>query len=449
MAVSVITGVSAHAEADLAAVLGSASGLELVRRCADLAEVLSVAAAGRADVALISANFPGLDRSVLRDLRDHGVRVVGVFADETEERTLRQWGVTWLLADRSTESEVLGQVRAAADTHAQQTVATEDEEGARVDELPHDAPSGERDEPGKVLVVWGTGGAPGRSVFAAGLAVELADVDGPTLLADIDTYGASQAQLFGILDEAPGIAAAARLAEAGRLDTVSLAGVAPLIGARLRILTGLPRPDRWPEIRSAAIESVLETARSTHRWTVVDIAAAADGDEELSYDTIAPQRNMATRTALRAADEVFLLGSGDPIGLGRLVRAIDGAGELTDAPITVVVTKVRASAAGRHPEQQIRQALQRFSGVDPVLVPDDREALDAALLAGRSVLETAPGSSLSLAISDLVRERLGLTAMRSSNRRAGRRFRRAGQADRVTGRAAGHAEGRATGRGAG
>lgn len=35
--ITVITGVTARAEADLATVLGSAAGLDLVRRCADLA----------------------------------------------------------------------------------------------------------------------------------------------------------------------------------------------------------------------------------------------------------------------------------------------------------------------------------------------------------------------------------------------------------------------------
>ncbi|WP_431844137.1 AAA family ATPase [Calidifontibacter indicus] len=434
--ITVITGVTARAEADLATVLGSAAGLDLVRRCADLAEVVSVAAAGRAQVALISVDLPGLDRSVLSDLAGYGVRVVGVHADEADERTLREWGVPWLVPEHADEAEVLDRVRAAAsetvvparkpgDPLAAETVGVTADGGDR--SVASDQPAAvdesdpnDRHEPGKVIVVWGTGGAPGRSVLAAGLAAELAAAGEATLLVDADTYGACQAQMFGILDEAPGIAAAARLAEAGRLDTVSLGGVAPLINDRLRVLTGLPRADRWPEIRTAALERVLEVARSMHRWTIVDVAAPTDLDEELSYDTLAPQRNMATRAVLDAADEVIVVASGDPIGLGRLVQALDQLTDFGPATRTVVVNKVRASAAGRHPEDQITEALHRFSGVTPALLPDDRDALDAALLAGRTVTEASPSAPLSQAIRDLANQRLGLpTTGRSGSRRRG------------------------------
>lgn len=446
--ITVITGVTARAEADLATVLGSAAGLDLVRRCADLAEVVAVAAAGRAQVALISVDLPGLDRSVLREIDGHGVRVVGVYEDEATERTLREWGVRWLLAEHADEEELLDRVRAAADAsvgQADRPGATPRDGEASADRHPDDdriadgqaatvpdatatgSDLGEpRDEPGKVIAVWGTGGAPGRSVLAAGLAAELAAAGAPTLLVDADTYGACQAQLFGILDEAPGIAAAARLAEAGRLDTVSLAGVAPLIADRLRVLTGLPRADRWPEVRTAALETVLDVARGMHRFVIVDVAAPTDLDEELSYDTLAPQRNMATRAVLEAADEVMVVASGDPIGLGRLVRTLDVLGDLGIGERTVVVSKVRASAAGRNPGDQIGDALSRFGGVTPELLPDDRDALDAALLAGRCVTESAPSSPLTQAIRDLANRRLGLPATRRPGARRRGLLRRAG-----------------------
>lgn len=416
MAIAVITGVSAHAEAEIAAVLGAANGVDLVRRCADLAEVLAVAAAGRAEVALVSADLPGLDLSSVRELRDQGVRVIGVFADESQERTLREWGVSWLIGDRAAQDELLEQVHAAATTDVPRVAALPEEDAGSP------APN-EQDEDGKVIAVWGTGGAPGRSVVAADLAVEFASAGEPTMLIDADTYGACQAQLFGVLDEAPGVAAATRLAEAGRLDTVSLAGLAPMVGERLRILTGLPRPDRWPEVRSAALQSVLETSKRMHRWTIVDIAAPTDLDEELSFDTVAPQRNMATRAVLDNADEVLVVAAGDPIGIGRLVRAIDEVKELTVARSTVVVTKVRASAAGRNPRQEIEHALQRFAGVEPVFIPDDRDALDAALLAGRALAETAPSSPAAAAIRALAHERMGLAQGRPARRGRGLRKR--------------------------
>lgn len=419
MAVAVITGVNAHAEAELAAALGSADGLALVRRCADLAEVLAVIDAGRAQVALVSADLPGIDRSTVHRLVAQGCRVVGVHADESQERTLREWGVTWLLPERATEAETVEVVRAAAAAELEATPAPVSSNGVDAEHEVQAASPDAGDEQGRVIVVWGAGGAPGRSVVAANLAVLLAR-EAPTLLIDADTYAASQAQLFGILDEAPGIAAATRLAEAGRLDTITLAGVAPLIGERLRILTGLPRSDRWPELRPAALEAVLQASRRMHRWTIVDVAAPMETDEELSFDTLAPQRNAATRTMLMEADEILVLGSGDPIGLSRLVRVIDDLSEVTHRPPVAVVTKVRPGAAGRRPEQQIADALRRFSAIEPVLIPDDRDVLDAALLAGRSVVEAAPSSPLVGALQALAEAHLGLATRSTSRSRRGR-----------------------------
>ena len=61
-------------------------------------------------------------------------------------------------------------------------------------------------------------GAPGRTTVAVGVATELAAAGTPTLLADADVYGGVVAQVLGFLDEAPGLAAAARLANNGQLD---------------------------------------------------------------------------------------------------------------------------------------------------------------------------------------------------------------------------------------
>ena len=53
------------------------------------------------------------------------------------------------------------------------------------------------------------------------LAAEVASRGGEVLLVDADTYGGCVAQSLGLLDEAPGIAAACRAAEQGSLDLPS------------------------------------------------------------------------------------------------------------------------------------------------------------------------------------------------------------------------------------
>ena len=81
------------------------------------------------------------------------------------------------------------------------------------------------------------------------------------LLVDADTYGGCVAQTLGLLDEAPGIAAACRAADQGLLDLPALSRIAPEVVPGLRVLTGLPKAERWPEVRAAALERVLELSR--------------------------------------------------------------------------------------------------------------------------------------------------------------------------------------------
>ena len=158
----------------------------------------------------------------------------------------------------------------------------------------------------------------------------------PTLLADADVYGGVVAQVLGFLDEAPGLAAAARLANNGQLDVAALAAAAPQAAPHLRVLTGISRADRWPELRPSALEQVWLLCRSLAAVTVVDLGFCLEQDEELSFDTAAPRRNGATLATLDAADTVLAVGTADPVGMQRLVRG----------PRPAARGRARAPAAG-------------------------------------------------------------------------------------------------------
>jgi Flp pilus assembly CpaE family ATPase len=166
------------------------------------------------------------------------------------------------------------------------------------------------------------------------------------------------------------------------------------------VLTGIPRAERWPELRAPAVEHVLTVARQLAEVVVVDCGFSIEDDEELSYDTLAPRRNAATLTALEQADELLVVGSADPVGLQRLVRAVQDVGSIPSPTPQVVVNKVRASAVGGRPERRIGEALVRFSGMDDLLfLPWDQASLDEAMLAGRTLVECAPQSELRRAIA--------------------------------------------------
>jgi MinD-like ATPase involved in chromosome partitioning or flagellar assembly len=249
---------------------------------------------------------------------------------------------------------------------------------------------------------------------AVNLAAELAEhgrrAHATTLLVDADTYGGTVAQALGLLDEAPGIAAAARAAGTGRLDASGLAALTPLLECGLRVLTGISRPDRWPELPAASLELVWRVARDLAAWTVVDCGFAVEQDEALSYDTRAPRRNAATLSALADADVVVVVGAGDPIGLQRLVRALVDLGELgLGAERRVVVNRVRASASGARPRDAVREALRRYAGVtDARVVADDQVSCDGALLHARTLAEHAPSSPVRRALADLAAELLSM-----------------------------------------
>ncbi len=121
------------------------------------------------------------------------------------------------------------------------------------------------------------------------------------------------------------------------------------MSAGLRVLTGIPRAERWTELRAPSVAHVLTVARQLAGFVVVDCGFSIEDDEELSYDTLAPRRNAATLTALEPADELLVVGSGDPIGLQRLVRAVQDLGGVPAPTPRVVVNKVRASAVGSGP----------------------------------------------------------------------------------------------------
>jgi Mrp family chromosome partitioning ATPase len=286
-------------------------------------------------------------------------------------------------------------------------VATAGEIAARIEHgmpvpVPVDLPT-TPPAPGRVTAIWGPAGAPGRTTTAVAVAGELAAAGLRVALVDADTFGAAVAPSLGLLDEAPGLAAAGRLAAAGALTGAELDRVAQrhrCARGELRVLTGIGRPARWPELSADRVTKVLEHCRSWADHTIVDTGFNLEADEEIVSDLFAPRRNAATLAAVRAADTVVAVGAGDPIGLARYVRAFGDLVELVDPHrVHAVIGKVRQSAVGLGAGGQIRAGLQRFGGIDDVtLVPFDPAACDAALLTARTLSDAAPRSAATAAL---------------------------------------------------
>jgi MinD-like ATPase involved in chromosome partitioning or flagellar assembly len=362
-------------------------GHDVVVRSPSGAELASLVGALRPELVVVGAEPRYLTDRLLAACDEAGCRVVALVADDAGRRQAAALGL-FETADAG-----------AAWPEIERT------SGA-------DRPESRRTPPrrGTVIAVWGPAGAPGRTTVAIGVAAELAALGHRVALADVDTHGASIAPTLGMLDEAPGFAAACRLAGGDALDTAELDRIAqryesPLGG--FAVLTGIGRPSRWPELSGERVAAVIRACRTWTDFTVLDVAASLENDEEISSDLYAPRRNAATVTAVHEADAVVAVGAADPVGLSRFLRAhVDLLETAGTRDVTVVMNKVRATAIGMNPHGQVVQTLSRFGGIEsPVLVPHDQSGVDGAVLSGRTLADSAPRSPARVAIRAMVTAR--------------------------------------------
>jgi MinD-like ATPase involved in chromosome partitioning or flagellar assembly len=377
MKVVLLLAAGAHWETSALRVLTGRRDLVVLRRCVDVDDLLAAATSGQADTAVVAIEAPGLDLAAVDHLRSHGVRTVAVVADEAG--TVR--------ASR------IGARTSVDDVEELPIAITTDQEP----EPPPPPPDAEAEPPaarGRVVAVWGPAGAPGRTTVATALAAALAQ-RARTTLVDVDPYAGTVAQALGVLDEVSGLLSAARLAAAGMLEE-RFASIQRALDKRLTVVTGLPRPDRWSEVRPGTVQLLAETAaRDGH--VVLDTGFSLEEDDLSGR----PGRHQLTVAALEVADEVLVVGTADPVGLSRLARALV---ELRDRlPLTatrVVVNRMRPTIGWT--ERDITRMLADFARpVGLHFLPEDRPTVDRALVTGRTLLETSAESPLAAAVDRL------------------------------------------------
>jgi MinD-like ATPase involved in chromosome partitioning or flagellar assembly len=404
------------------ATLANRHAHDVVARCTSATELavridaLDTSVSSGVTVAIVAATERHLTSTLLSVCDESGVRVIALVDSEIERRHAASLG---LLETAPTDAdwptlEGLFAPGPQSPTEARSTPS----EFPDVDESttqrllpgapPVAAPVARR---GTVIAVWGPAGAPGRTTLSINIAAELAAAGASVVLADVDTYSGSIAPALGMLDEAPGFAAACRLAGADNLTRSEL----ERIGQRYNsghsgfwVLTGIGRPSRWPELSAQRVSATLEQCRSWVDFTVVDTGFSLEHDEEISSDISVPRRNAASITALRDADRIIAVGAADPVGLSRFLRAhVDLVETVAEGRVIVAMNKIRSSAIGLNPVGQVTQTLSRFGGIESAaMIPFDSAALDAAILSGRTLLDVAPKSPVRQAIRDLVASRL-------------------------------------------
>jgi MinD-like ATPase involved in chromosome partitioning or flagellar assembly len=335
--------------------IDASRGLRLTRRCVDVADLLALAHTGQAAAAIVSADLPGLDVDAVHELERGGVRVAALESDP----------------ERCADLGIRRVLRLGA-----------------LDEVTRDvpaAPAAPDDRRAPLVAVWGPAGAPGRSTVALGLAAAAAARGLDTVLVDADTYGGALGQLVSVLDDVSGVVAACRAANNGRSAEVidHLLEIDP----RLRLLTGLPRGDMWPQVRTGAFEAVLTQLRAAAELVVADCGFSLE-----PATSPAAARNQTTLQVLEEADSIVVVGRPDPVGLARLVRGLhDLATVLPGCSPVVVVNMMRPSLGWG--DREVRATVSRLTGIEPVVhLPHDQSALDLAAVSGRTPRDAAPSS---------------------------------------------------------
>ncbi len=389
MVVVLVVASGAAWESAALARLGERPGIVVLKRCVDVDDLLAAASAGQADVAVLGVDAPGLDAAAVQHLRSYAVRPVaivpgGAALDAACLRATRI-GIRSLVAEDELAS--LPDAVAAGEDPADTVVR----DGALAEPLLPAAG-------GRVVAVWGPAGAPGRTTVATGLAAEMARRRIRTVLVDADPYGGAVAQQLGVLDEVSGLLSAARTAAGGQLAE-RFGSVQRGVGPHLSVVTGLPRADRWAEVRAGVVEHVVEVA-SEHAHVVLDTGFSLERDPASDFGS-RPARNQMTHGALDVADEVVVVGNADPVGLSRLARALVELREhVAGAPVRVVVNRMRPTLGWS--EKDVAGMVAGFTRLTGLhFLPEDRAVVDRALVAGRTVVEVGD-SALGRALSGVV-----------------------------------------------
>jgi MinD-like ATPase involved in chromosome partitioning or flagellar assembly len=398
--IGVLLAVPEHPQEQDLVAGASGSSLRILRRCLDGVDLLAAAAVEPGAAVVVSAGLPRLSTDIADRLAlEPGRVVIGLAGSDADAALLDRLGVTRVVRS--------GPNAAATLQHLAGALAAEDgrgpdsgvwSTGCWTDGGTESAPLPPSDvaaPTGRLVAVWGPMGAPGRTTVAIGVAEALADSGRRVCLVDADTYAPSVTLALGLVGETGGLLAACRHADNGSLTAGVLLSAACRVRGSWHVLAGLPAADRWPELRSGALERVWAACRSAADVTVVDVGFCLEDDD--SAGAWSRRRNAAALTALAAADHVLAVADAAPQGAARiaaawpLLRARTGG-----ANVTVVRNRARGRDRGW---QEAVLACGVSAPLHPV--PADESTLAACWIGGRSLGEGAPRSRIRRALVEV------------------------------------------------
>lgn len=300
-----------------------------LRTCLDAVDLAAAALIEPQSIAVVSAESPRVNADLVMRVESLGTRFIalGVHAPgtperETERAVTRSWGITQIAEVQDVAALVSELVHSAP-------VSTPQCAPSR--ESPQESPV----PTSVVTVVWGTGGAPGRSVVARGLAEAWASSGVRTVLIDADP-AASQAIALGITNGDGGLMRAIRLAQRRSLTPTALAHVCRSLNPGLSVLTGIERDDEVFEVTPEVVNEVVRVAQAVFARVVIDLGG---------HGTQAP---VLASLLANENTEVIAVVRNTVVGLARAVRELPAVIEVIQgAPLRLIVNGTTSDKAAR------------------------------------------------------------------------------------------------------
>ena len=294
---------------------GSSIPVELVK-CLSAEQLQARLGSGRAfSAAIVDSRVAALDRDLLDEM--NRARCPALVVEERRRRS--DWvalGAAAVLLDGFDREELLRALAAHATA-----IALGDQVPGTLDSPATD------DHGGRVVAVCGPGGT-GTSTVAIALCQGLAEGksmgaagSGPVILADLARC-AEQSMLHDADDIAPGVQELVEAHRNGQPGRGAVMGLTFLVEERgYHLLLGLRRASAWAAIRPRAFEAAFASLRHTFATVVADVDADLEGERDGGSLDI-EERNVMSRTAIRQADVVLVVGGAGMKGVHSLARVV-------------------------------------------------------------------------------------------------------------------------------
>jgi hypothetical protein len=222
-----------------------------------------------------------------------------------------------------------------------------------------------------LVVITGTGGAPGASTLAIAVATLIAESHRVVLL-DADFLAPSLAQMLGLREEPLGLQGALRVARNDPPSLESILSCAGIVGSHrgsLSVLSGM-QPGTLDRLEASAGASMVECLREAGFLVVAEVKAS-QGREGPSAESD------LVDALISLASTVIAVAGDSEVGVCRFVRFWESSSTLRECDELVVLLRAQPEGRDGFPSEAPR-ALWELTGIEKISSLPDRKSRDWA-----------------------------------------------------------------------